>query len=46
MNDLWKKLGIDSAIKQQNNPILRPNTITFLELLDCLETPITKEELA
>ena len=45
MNALWKKLGIDTAIKQQNNLTLRPNTITFPELLDCLETPITKEEL-
>ena len=45
MNALWKKLGIDTAIKQQNNLTLRPNTITFPELLDCLKTPITKEEL-
>lgn len=45
MNALWKKLGIDTAIKQQNNFTLRPNTITFPELLDCLKTPITKEEL-
>lgn len=45
MNALWKKLGIDTAIKQQNNLTLRPNTITFPKLLDCLETPITKEEL-
>ena len=46
MNALWEKLGIDTTIKQQNNLTLRPNTITFPELLDCLETPITKEELA
>lgn len=45
MNALWKKLGIDTAIKQQNHLTLRPNTITFPELLDCLKTPITKEEL-
>ena len=45
MNALWKKLGIDTAIKQQNNFTLRPHTITFPELLDCLKTPITKEEL-
>ena len=45
MNALWKKLGIDTAIKQQNHLTLRPHTITFPELLDCLETPITKEEL-
>lgn len=45
MNALWKKLGIDTAIKQQNNFTLRPNTITFPELLDCLKTPIAKEEL-
>ena len=45
MNALWKKLGIDTAIKQQNNLTLRPHTITFPELLDCLKTPITKEEL-
>ena len=45
MNALWKKLGIDTTIKQQNNLTLRPNTITFPELLDCLKTPITKEEL-
>lgn len=45
MNALWKKQGIDTAIKQQNNFTLRPNTITFPELLDCLKTPITKEEL-
>ena len=45
MNTLWKKLGIDTAIKQQNHLTLRPNTITFPELLDCLKTPITKEEL-
>lgn len=45
MNALWKKLCIDTAIKQQNNFTLRPNTITFPELLDCLKTPITKEEL-
>lgn len=45
MNALWKKLGIDTAIKQQNNFTLRPNTITFPELLDCLKTPITKEEI-
>ena len=45
MNALWKKLGIDTAIKQQNHLTLRPHTITFPELLDCLKTPITKEEL-
>ena len=45
MNALWKKLGIDTAIKQQNHLTLRPITITFPELLDCLKTPITKEEL-
>lgn len=45
MNALWKKLGIDTTIKQQNNLTLRPHTITFPELLDCLKTPITKEEL-
>ena len=45
MNALWEKLGIDTTIKQQNNLTLRPNTITFPELLDCLKTPITKEEL-
>ncbi len=45
MNALWKKLSIDTAIKQQNNFTLRPHTITFPELLDCLKTPITKEEL-
>lgn len=45
MNALWKKLGIDTVIKQQNNFTLRPHTITFPELLDCLKTPITKEEL-
>ena len=45
LNALWKKLGIATTFKQQNNHTLRPHTITFPELLDCLKTPITKEVL-
>lgn len=45
INLLWEKLGIDPTKGQQVNLIFRPHTVTLSQVLDCLATPMTKEEV-
>lgn len=45
INLLWEKLGIDPTKGQQGNLTLRPHTVTLPQVLDCLATPMTKEEV-
>lgn len=45
INLLWEKLGIDPTKGQQGNLTLHPHTVTLPQVLDCLATPMTKEEV-
>lgn len=45
INLLWEKLGIDPTKGQQGNLTLHPHTVTLPQVLDCLATPMTTEEV-